>query len=90
MRVYFASYQGKHPSISTTIHAENKMKMRRDETGSLHVSVGAFVLIKMRIMTMINMMGCGGTQRMVGFKGNMDSKSQDKAMIDLFGCIFDF
>jgi len=47
VRVYFASYQGKHPNISTTTHAKNKMKMRRDEKGSLDVSVEAFVLTKM-------------------------------------------
>lgn len=81
MRVYFASYQGKHPNISTTTHAKNKMNMRRDEKGSLDVSVGAFVLIKMWIITLINMVGCSGTQG-VGFKGNMESKSQDKAMVD--------
>jgi len=36
------------------------------------------------------MVGCGGTQRIVGFKGNMESVSQDKAMIDWFGGTFDF
>lgn len=47
MRVYFASYQGKHPNISTTTYAKNTMKMRRGEKGHLDISVEAFVLIKM-------------------------------------------
>lgn len=36
MRVYFASYQGKHTNISTTTHASNKANMGRDEI-SRHV-----------------------------------------------------
>lgn len=71
MRVYFASYQGKCSNISTIAHAKNEV-----EKGSLDVSVEAFFSNKIVNYHTDNHGGCSRTQRMVGFEGNIESKSQ--------------
>lgn len=55
------------------------------------MSVEAFFSNKIENYHADNHGGCSRTQRMVGFEGNTESKSQEIAAVnDLFGYIFDF